>query len=95
MPEEVDRSEPGDVEEAPEPRRELAGADASEPWQLDEVEAMMLGEPFGEERPPAPGTGEPVHYDDVRPRPHDAVACGPPVELDLPLLHVGILHHQV
>ena len=93
--EEVDRSEPGRVEEAPEPRRELAGAEAPEPGQLDEVKAMMLGEPFGDQRPPAPGTGEPVHHDDVRPCPHDAVACRPPVELDLPLLHVGILHHQI
>ena len=92
---EVDRPEPGRVEEAPEPGGELAGAEAPEPGQLDEMEAVMRGEPFGEHRPPAPRAGEPVHDDDVRPCSRDAVACRPPVELDLLQLHMVILHHEV
>ena len=93
--EEIRRSEPGRVQEAAEPRSELAGAEAPESRQLDEMEAMMLGERLGEPRPPPPGAGEPVHHHDVRPCSRDAVTCRPPVELDLPLLHVVILHDAV
>jgi hypothetical protein len=92
---EVDRSELDRVEETAEPGSELAGAEARETRQLDEVKPVMLGEPLGEHRPPAPGAGKPVHDDDVRSCSRDAVACRPPVELDMPLLHVVILHHEV
>ena len=46
---EVDRTEPDRVQKPPEPRGELAGAETPEPGQLDEVKAVMLGEPVGEQ----------------------------------------------
>jgi hypothetical protein len=95
MADQIDGPEPGRVEETSEPGSELARPDAPEPRQLDEVQAVVLGEPFGEHRPPAPGTGEPVHDDQVEPGSRYAVAHRPPVELDLPLFHEVILHHQV
>ena len=67
VPEHVHAAEPCGVEKATEPRSELAGAQPSEPRQLDEAEAAALGQPRGDFRPPAPRTREPVHDHQVRP----------------------------
>jgi hypothetical protein len=77
---EVDRPEPAPVEQAAEPRSQLAGADAAEPRQLDEMNAIALRERLGDRRPPPPGAGQPVHDDDVRPVPCDAEPGDPAVE---------------
>jgi len=52
---EVDRPEPGCVEESPEPRCELSRAEATEPGQFDEMEAEACGKLVDEQRPPPPG----------------------------------------
>jgi hypothetical protein len=84
---EIDRSEPRPVEQAAEPRGQLAGTEATEPWQLDEVDAVAVRERLGDRRPPAPGAGQTVHDDDVRPVAHDAELGRASVELELPRFH--------
>lgn len=91
MADEVDRVEAGGVQQAPEPRRQLAGTHAAEPRQLDEVEPKPPGQRLDEPAPPAPGAGQAVDDDDVRAGPRHADVSRPPAELDLLDLHAPIL----
>ncbi len=88
---EVDRAEPGRVQQRSEPCRQLTRTHAAEPRQLDEMEAKPLGQRLDQPIPPAPGAGEAVHDGHVRPGPRHTVVRGPPAELDLLELHPLIL----
>jgi hypothetical protein len=65
--------QPGRLEVASEPRRQAAGAQAAQPRELDEVEAVVRGEAVCQERPPAPGARQSVHDDQIGPLADDGV----------------------
>jgi hypothetical protein len=89
---EVDPSEPRGVQQPGEPRCELTGPQPAEVGQLDEVEAQPGRKVLDDRRPPAPRAGQPMHDDDVRPRPGHPEPHRLLVERELPQLHPLILH---
>jgi hypothetical protein len=74
MREHVDPREPDRIEEPPEPRRQLARAQAPQPRQLDEMKAAVLRQPLHEQRPPAPRTRQAVHHHQFLALSHDSAA---------------------
>jgi hypothetical protein len=73
MADDVRPLQPARLQVISEPRREAAGAQAAQPGELDEVEAVARGEAVVQERPPAPGARQAVHDDQIGPLADDAV----------------------
>jgi hypothetical protein len=76
VPDDVDLLELRSVEKTDEPRRELAGADSTEPRQPDEMQPVPVFEQFGDLRPPPPGARQAVQHEHVAPGARDAVVDG-------------------
>src|SRR5206468_11345710 len=87
MSEDVHPREPDRIEETPEPRRQLSGAQPPQPRQLHEMKPTVLRKALHERRPPAPRARQTVHHHQILTPADDPVAHRFPVDLDTPQLH--------
>jgi hypothetical protein len=88
MTDEIDALERGGLEPTAEPARQPGGRKvASEPWQVEQVNAAMLRQRLEYRPPPAPRTGKAMHEDDRFALAGDPILGRRPVDKELPNLH--------
>ena len=88
MADEIGTLEPGRVEPAREPRRQLFGRQSTpELRQLGEVHTVTLRQRLEHRLPPPPRTGKPVDEDERRALSDDAIFGRRTVDDELPNLH--------
>jgi hypothetical protein len=88
VPDHVDAVEPGGVEPAPEPGRDLAGGEAPESRQLDQVEPVLPAEQVDQRCPPTPRSRQAVDEQERVAGAGEPIPHRHSVDLELGELHV-------